>query len=303
MNDAPFLITGAAGGIQGSTGLRVARKLLDDGHPVRALVHRLDERSVRLEELGADVVQADYHDHKSLVAALAGVRRAYFTYPVQEGLLEATTRFAAVAREAGVERVVNMSQWLRPGGVQPSPHQARHWLAEQALNWADLGVVHIGATVFYENVMAFAQLGLSRDGSFTLPWGPPETALPFVAAEDVAHVAAAVLTGPAMPNGTVVQLSAGGRTCAEISDLLGDVVGLPVPYRECTDEEWAQVASEVGINAAAVEHLGHMWQFLRTRPSGYEALRPTTEVFERFLGRRPQSLEHFLQNQAGSFQR
>jgi uncharacterized protein YbjT (DUF2867 family) len=40
-----ILVTGAAGGAQGSTGRLVASLLLEQGIPVRALVHKLDARS------------------------------------------------------------------------------------------------------------------------------------------------------------------------------------------------------------------------------------------------------------------
>jgi NAD(P)H dehydrogenase (quinone) len=59
------------------------------------------------------------------------VRHSYFTHSVQSGLVEATATFAAAARDAGSELVVNLSQLLsrEPGGAQPTPHQTRHWLA------------------------------------------------------------------------------------------------------------------------------------------------------------------------------
>jgi uncharacterized protein YbjT (DUF2867 family) len=52
----PILVTGAAGGAQGSTGRQIATLLLDKGIPVRAFVHKPDARSDALLELGAEVV-------------------------------------------------------------------------------------------------------------------------------------------------------------------------------------------------------------------------------------------------------
>jgi uncharacterized protein YbjT (DUF2867 family) len=298
--DAPLLITGAAGGAQGSTGSHITRLLLARGNPVRAFVHRLDERSEALRALGAEVVQGDLHDRQSLEAALTDVRRTYFTYPVQEGLLEAAATFAAAARSAGVEQVVNLSQWLQPDGEQPTPHQTRHWLVEQMLNWADIGAVHLDAAVFYENLRALAKHSIARAGVFAAPWGPETTAIPFVGAEDVARVAVAVLTGPTMPNGTVLRLLAGGHTNKEIVDLFTDVVGRPVRYLEIGDEQWASAATEAGYNAAAVEHLSHLWRFLRTRPPEYQGWYQTTDTFERLTGRTPQSLAQFIHEQKES---
>src|SRR5215471_5921662 len=99
----PILVTGAAGGTQGSTGRRVASLLMEQGIPVRALVHKLDSRSDDLRKQGAEVVEGDLLNPASVQAAMRNIKRAYFTYPVADGLLEAATIFAAAARDAGVE--------------------------------------------------------------------------------------------------------------------------------------------------------------------------------------------------------
>src|SRR6516162_8437908 len=80
-----ILVTSAAGGNQGSTGNRILHVLVKRGFKVRALVHKIDERSQRLEKLGAEVLQGDLLDLNSVRKALRGVKRAYFTYPVDDG--------------------------------------------------------------------------------------------------------------------------------------------------------------------------------------------------------------------------
>ncbi len=301
MSVAPILVTGAAGGIQGSTGFHVTRRLREEGHPVRAFVHRLDERSDRVRELGAEIVEGDLLDFRSVAAAVDGVRRAYFAYPVQEGLLDAAATFAAAARSAGVEQVVNLSQWLQDGGEQPTPHQVRHWLVEQIFDWADVGAVHLDATVFYENLCTWAMISLAREGAVALPWGAESTAIPMVAAEDVANVAAAVLMRPVLPNGTVVRLMAGGITNKEMADTFSRILGRPVDYVEIDEERWASETSALGVNDVAVEHLTHLWRYLRTLPREYQAFFHTTDAFEEFTGRPPQSLAQFLQERKDMF--
>jgi len=111
----PILITGAAGGPQGSTGRLVANILLKQGVSVRAFVHKLDARSDELRLQGADVIEGDLLNPASVLAAMKEVKRAFFTYPVADGLLEAATIFAAAARDRGLELVVNNSQFrVRP---------------------------------------------------------------------------------------------------------------------------------------------------------------------------------------------
>ena len=96
----PILITGAAGGPQGSTGRQVAKLLLQQEIPVRAFVHKIDARSDELRQKGAEIVEGDLLNPASVQAAMKGVKRAYFTFPVADGLLEAAGIFAATAREA-----------------------------------------------------------------------------------------------------------------------------------------------------------------------------------------------------------
>jgi uncharacterized protein YbjT (DUF2867 family) len=79
----PILITGAAGGPQGSTGRAIATLLLEQGLPVRAFVHKLDARSDELRRQGAEIVEGDLLNPASVQAAMKGVKRAYFTYPVR----------------------------------------------------------------------------------------------------------------------------------------------------------------------------------------------------------------------------
>jgi NAD(P)H dehydrogenase (quinone) len=46
----------------GDTGGYAIEQLLQKGHQVRALVHRIDDRSKRLEDKGVEVVAGDYLD-------------------------------------------------------------------------------------------------------------------------------------------------------------------------------------------------------------------------------------------------
>jgi uncharacterized protein YbjT (DUF2867 family) len=307
MGTAPILVTGAAGGrrhgisAQGSTGFHVARLLLERDHPVRALVHRQDERSDDLRELGAEVVEGDLLDIRSVRSALVGVGRAYFTYPVQAGLVDATATFAAAARNAGLQQVVNLSQLLvrTTGGAQPTPHQNRHWLSEQVLDWADLGAVHLNAVAFYENLRAMVAGSLAKAGVVALPWGPASTSIPMVSAEDVARVAVAALTGPPWPNGTILPLIGDIVTNQEIAQAFSEVLDRPVPYVELSDEQWLDSIGGAGINEVAIEHLLHLWRYLRASGAGEQN---RTRRIEELGGTAPLSLKQFVAQERHVFE-
>src|SRR4051794_6272686 len=106
MPQSKVLVTGATG----DTGRAAVDELLARGQKVRALAHGRDERSKRLHDRGVEVVYGDLLDFGQVRAALDGVRRAYFVYPIRPGILQATAYFAQAAKEAGVDGIVNMSQ-------------------------------------------------------------------------------------------------------------------------------------------------------------------------------------------------
>jgi NAD(P)H dehydrogenase (quinone) len=127
MNSQLFFITGATG----ATGRRTVELLLEQGHTVRAFVHKQDERSTQLQRRGAEIVIGDLLDFKTIRPALEGVSGAYFVYPIVPGLLDATAYFAQAAKEAAVSTVVNMSQVS--ARREAKSHAAfNHWTAERA---------------------------------------------------------------------------------------------------------------------------------------------------------------------------
>jgi uncharacterized protein YbjT (DUF2867 family) len=296
----PILVTGAAGGAQGSTGRQIAALLLGKGIPVRALVHTLDARSDALRELGAEVVQGDLLDPVFVRASLRGIKRAYFTYTVADGLLEATTIFAMAAREAETELVVNNSQ-LQGARKAPSFRNMQHGLADRILDWAEVGAVHLHAPPYYENVRALVRRSVSEQSTVFLPWGDGSATIPLVGAEDVSHVAATLLANSETPSESAYDLIAATPTVKEIVDTLSAVLQRPIRYVDITDEQWAE-AVRGHINPHAVDHLSHLWRYFRSseRRSDEEA-RGVTDTIRTVTGGRAQTLEDFFRANAGEF--
>jgi uncharacterized protein YbjT (DUF2867 family) len=300
----PILITGAAGGAQGSTGRLVTGLLLQQGICVRAFVHKLDARSEELRQLGAEIVQGDLLNPQSVQAAMSSVKRAFFTYPVADGLLEATTIFAATARDAGLELVVNNSQFqstpddaaFRDLQRVPSFRNLQHRLADRIFDWAQVGAVHIQAPPYYENVRALVSRTVAEQNAAFLPWGDEKTVIPLASAEDISRVAATLLASPGLPAQNVYPLVNEAPTVREIFETLGRVMGHSVRYVEITDEQWAE-AVKARINPHALDHLTHLWQYYRKG----SALSQATNTVRSVTGRNPQTLEEFFRVNAASF--
>ena len=149
----PILVTGAAGRV-GAVGRTVTELLLRQGKAVRAMVRNEDERAQALRDTGAEVVVGDLLDLDSMHRVIAGCETMYFSMSISDAYLAATINTAAVAKHHGVKAFINMSQMtvsqMSITETTPSPQHKLHWLAEQALNWSGLPVVHVRPTVFLE---------------------------------------------------------------------------------------------------------------------------------------------------------
>jgi uncharacterized protein YbjT (DUF2867 family) len=291
----PVLVTSASGGRQGKTGRHVSEMLLRRGVPVRAFVHSIDERSEHLRTLGAEIVQGDFLDIRSVQRAVEGISAIYFAYPVQDGLMDATAAMALAAREAGVSRLVNLVM-LRSSPDAPTPRMRQNYLSE----WAGVGAVHVRATVFYENLGAMVRQSLPAQGAIRLPWGSENTVLPLVAAEDVARVAAGLLTAPQLIAGTAYPLIGATLSLKEIIATFARVLGKNVRYEEISDEEWRRDALTRGYNAHAIEHLSALWRAIRG--AAIDPNDPSygvSDTIEAIGGAKPKTFEAFVREGQG----
>ena len=289
----PFLIVGAGGSV-GSTGNYAARQLTAMGLPVRAFVHHADERADQLRALGAEIVVGDLRDFEVVRAALDGVQRAYFTYPIADDLLEATAIFAAAGKEADLESMVNMSQiTARPN--HPSPASRQHWLAERMLDWSGIGVAHLRPPFFLENLIWFAASTIQAEGKIYLPYGQGRHAP--VAGEDLARVAVGILTNPVAHQGkTYVPTGPVSLSLAEMANVFTRVLGHPVEYVEIPVERWQQVLSDLALSP---HFIGHLSRVAEAHQRGeFDAV---TDVVQTVGGAPPKSLESFIRENAAAF--
>jgi uncharacterized protein YbjT (DUF2867 family) len=269
-------------------------------HPF-TIVHKLDSRSDELRKKGAEVVEGDLLNPASVQAAMGNIKRAYFTYPVADGLLEAATIFAAAARDAGLELVANNSQFQgMPGDPAfrdlqraPSFRNLQHRLADRILDWAQARAVHLQAPPYYENVRALVSRSVAEQSAVFLPWGEDMTVIPLVGAEDVSRVAATLLASPGVPSQSAYALVSETPTVREITEALGRAIGRPIRYVAITDEQWADAVKE-RVNPHALDHLIHLWQYFRRGEERFQA----TDAIRVLTGRDPQTLEEFFRASA-----
>lgn len=300
--NSPILITGAAGRVGGVGGL-IARILLGHKVPVRAFVRREDERAEELRRAGAAIFVGDLTRPEEVARALEPCRRIYFGMSVSSAYLEAAIAMAAVAREQGsVEALVHMSQMtvsqMSLRSMTSSPQQRQHWLAEQALNWSGLPIVHVRPTVFQENFffLDWAAEQIRRDGTIRLPFGSGRTSP--VAAQDVAEVVAAILAGPAPHIGKTYELT--GPRSEDLHGLASEyaaALGRPVRYVSLPLNDWRDNELRThGLPEHVFEHLLTMAELHAA--NRYDRL--TSDV-EAILGRPARPIETMVRENRKKF--
>jgi uncharacterized protein YbjT (DUF2867 family) len=299
MNDSgPILVTGAAGQL-GAVGRTVTGLLLERGLPVRALVRREDDRAAALRAAGAEVVVGDLLEPADVHRAVRGTRRVYFGMSVSPGYLEATATMAAVARELGVDALVNMSQMtvsqMSIHNTTPSRQQRQHWLGEQALLWSGLPVVTVRPTMFLETFLPLAGPSVREKGRIELPFGRGRTNP--VAAADVARVVAAVLADPGPHLGRVYELT-GPRS----QDLHGvarefsEALNREVTYSDIAPVDWEAELKRAGVPEHVAQHLVAMGELHRA--GRYDRL---ADGVGRVTGRPAMSVREFVSLHADEF--
>jgi uncharacterized protein YbjT (DUF2867 family) len=297
MATGTVLVTGAAGGLQGKTGRRVTELLRARGVPVRAMVHAWDERADSVRALGAEVVVGDFLDFSSMQKVVDGVSTVYFAYPVQDGLLDATVNMAVAARDAGVTRLIDLVMLVSTPDA-PTPRLRENYLSEQVFEWAGIEASYVRATVFFENIRSLANATIAA-GVFTAPFGDDGTVLPLVAGEDVARVAAGVLTAAEVPGGSSYPVIGQVLTVKEIVTALARGLDRHIEYQDVPDPVWAQAAG-TRLNAHAVAHLSKLWANFRTRRGGTDDF-AVTDTIEKLGGRKPKTFDEFVVEEKLSF--
>jgi uncharacterized protein YbjT (DUF2867 family) len=263
------------------------------------MVRRDDDRAAALRVAGAEVVAGDLLEPADVYRVVSGCRRVYFGMSVSAGYLEASVTMAAVAREVGVNALVNMSQMtvsqMSIQNTTPSHQQRQHWLSEQALAWSRLPFVTIRPTMFLDNFLVLAGRSVRDRSRIELPFGNGRTSP--VAAADVARVVAHVLADPGPHIGQVYELT-GPRSqdMHGVAREFSDALARDVTYSDVAPEAWERELKKAGL----ADHLtGHLVTMAELHRAGrYDRL---TNGVESVGGRPAMSVQEFVSLHADEF--
>ena len=277
-----ILVTGAAG----KTGVAVIQALRAGGTDVRAFVRREEQTATAASAGARETVVGDMRDASVLGRAHQGVDTVYHICPnmsPDEVRIGRTT--LAAARGAGVTHFVYHSV-LRPQ-TETMPHHWAKLLVEAAVLESGLPYTILQPASYMQNVLGMWRAILER-GVYPVPYAV-ETRLGMVDLEDVAQVAARVLTD-ASHKGAIYELA--GReilTPREVADIVSRGLGRPVRAEEVARDVWAARARARGMDDYQIETLVKMFGYYDKY--GFSG---KPNVLATLLGRPPTSFQSFV---------
>lgn len=262
-NENIILVTGATGKV----GRRLTARLREAGHTVRAV-----SRSTEL--------RFDWHDESTWAAALEGVTAAYLIPPDEPFPAAA---IVAAAEKAGVRRLVAQSGrriHILAEAVGAGPEAIGMYAVQEAVKASGVEWTVLQANNFNQNFSEGDMLGSILEGELFLP--VDDTVEPFIDVDDIAAVAAAVLTEDGHHGKTYELSGPASLTFPEAVDAIAQATGRTIVFQSVSPEDYAAALRAEHLPEDLVFFLDVMYRIMREGRIGDVA-----DGVEQVLGRAP----------------
>lgn len=263
-NSQTIVVTGATGRQGGAT----ARELLTAGRKVRAMTRRPESPAAReLARLGAEVVQGDFDDPKSLERVLTGAWGAFAMQNTWEAGVEREEqqglRFAEIARAKGVQHFVytSVGSAHRRTGI---PHFENKWRIEERVRSLGFPSHAILRPVFFmENFASPWFLPSIQQG--TLAMGiKPETVLQMIAVRDMGQYARLAFEKHAELNRREIDIAGDQMTMPQAAAALERATGRPLKFQPVPIAEVRKMSADYATMLEWFDRVGYNVDIART---------------------------------------
>src|SRR5689334_23147710 len=197
-------------------------------------------------------------------------------------------------------QIINMSQMtlsqMSITETTTSPQHKLHWLAEQALNWSGVPVVHVRPTVLLEGFfLIFTSDSVRESNQIRLPFGEGRTSP--VAVDDVARSLAELIVHPQPHIGRIYHLTGPqSENMHFYAREYSKALGRTITYQDIPVEPWRDGLIKRGLPVHLVNHLATMADLHRV--GRYDRMSDDVRLL---TGKLPLSLQEFVRNNAATF--
>lgn len=278
-------------GVNGQLGRLVIKHLLEDQKvPASDIiaVTRKPEAVADLAAKGIDVRKGDFDDAASLDAAFKGADRILIISTDAVGVpgkrAEQHKTAVAAAAKSGAKRILYTSM--------PGPETSEvlfapdHTATEKAITESGVPYTILRASWYQEGLLGSLPNVVKSGKWVTATKGGK---LPHLSREDIAAGAAGALANPPAESGVHTLTGDTSRSYAEIAALVTKVTGKPIEIVNVEDDAYAEGLRSAGLPAPIADLVTSIERNIRK--GNFDIV---TDEAERFAGRKPQTLEAFL---------
>jgi uncharacterized protein YbjT (DUF2867 family) len=207
-------------------------------------------------------------------------------------MLEVQTNFIAAAAKAGVKHIVKLSGII-PDIDSPFRFARMHGEIELRLQNSGIAYTHLRAGEFMHSY--FRQVrSILATGAIVLPMAQQRIAS--IDIEDIAEIAALVLTGSGHEGKIYPITGPEALTMAEVAAILSAATGKAIRYIDIAPEDVTKAQIAAGMPRYTADALAEL--FAERRKGGEARVYPDAE---RLLGRRPTGFAEFATRNAAIF--
>src|SRR5882724_9496197 len=283
-----ILVTGATG----LNGTALIRRLSAKGVPARAFV-RSAVKAQQISSLpNVEIAEGDMLRAETLADALRGVERAMLISSSAPDMVEVQSTFIDAAKKAGVKHVVKLSG-IMPALDSPFRFARMHAEIERTLENSGLAFTHLRSGEFMQAYFRQAA-SIATKGALFLPMEDAKIAS--IDVEDLAEVAAVVLTRPGHEGKVYPLTGPESLSMAEVAERLSAATGRQIRYVNVPPEDAKRAQLSAGMPPYMADALAELFA---ERRKGKEA--QVSSVIPEVFGLRATSFGEFAQRHAAIF--
>lgn len=270
-------------GVTGKVGAHLLDQLSAFDMQTRVLVRDPSKLPSDLPQL--DVITGSL-DSPDLDIALQNVDKALILLSNSPQQKELECHFINRAKAAGVRHIVKISAIGADANADAILKQIHGEIEDHLVN---CGVTYtiIRPNFFMQNLLTSAGT-IAQQSAFYMPMGEAQVGI--VDAADVASMALQVLSTPGHENKTYELSGPSLLTFAEIAQVMSKVLGREISYVDIPNASLREAMRNVGVDNWHVSAVGELFELTKSGASA-----SVSNSFEQVVGRRPTSLETYLE--------
>ena len=283
-----ILITGATGNI----GKELTKYLSQKQIPFRAMVRSLKDASDLAALPGAELIEANFDDIKSIEKALSGIEKAFLLTNSSELAEQQQSNFVAVAKLAGLKHIVKLSQWAADIN-SPVRFLRYHAAVEQLIRNSGMTYTFLRPNLFMQGLLGFRDTIINQNQFFG---SIGDAKISMIDVRDIAAVAGEALTGEGHKNKTYDLTGPESLSHSEMADKLSDALNRKIVFVDISPETLKNIILSIGFPEWQAEGLVEDYAHYK-RGEAAEVKSGVTEV----TGKVPRSFDDFAKDYAPLF--